>query len=66
MTEPTPGREADPHVDTDADPDNLNPRTGAAASGQVPREEEYADTDADPANLNPRTGEAATEEDPEP
>lgn len=46
--------------DTDADPDNLNPRTGSAAARQ-PGEERYQDTDANPANLNPRTGDAAGE-----
>lgn len=66
MTEPLPGREADPHQDTDADPDNLNHRTGAAASAQTRLEDEYEDPDADPANLNPRTGEQTAKQDPEP
>ena len=41
----------DPDQDPDADPAQLNPRTGAAASGDP---EDDADTDAEPANLNPR------------
>ena len=40
--------------DPDADPDMLNPRTGAAASGDEGTG--YDDPDADPANLNPREG----------
>ncbi|MFI2754572.1 hypothetical protein ACGIF2_14630 [Cellulomonas sp. P22] len=39
--------------DTDADPDNLNPRSGANAAGD-PTDDPDADTDADPHNLNPR------------
>jgi hypothetical protein len=42
----------DPADDPDTDPEMLNPRTGAEASG----EEDATDPDADPANLNPRTG----------
>ena len=41
----------DPADDPDADPANLNPRTGAAAAGGT---DDDADTDAEPANLNPR------------
>lgn len=41
----------DPAQDPDADPENLNPRTGAAASGDA---QDDTDTDAEPANLNPR------------
>lgn len=41
----------DPDQDPDTDPGQLNPRTGAAASGDP---ETDADTDAEPANLNPR------------
>lgn len=45
----------DPAEDPDADPESLNPRTGAQAAGGVTD----GDPDADPDNLNPR----ATEED---
>ena len=41
--------------DPDADPMNMNPRSGAAASSEATESDEYEDTDADPANLNPRT-----------
>ena len=43
--------------DTDGDPDTLNPREGAEASGGV---DPTGDPDADPDMLNPRTGDAAT------
>jgi len=49
MSEETTGY--DPDQDPDADPANLNPRTGAAAQGGADQD---ADTDAEPANLNPR------------
>ncbi len=49
MSEETTGY--DPEKDPDADPANLNPRTGAAAAGDPDQD---ADTDAEPANLNPR------------
>ncbi|MCC2314044.1 hypothetical protein [Cellulomonas xiejunii] len=49
MSEETTGY--DPNQDPDADPANLNPRTGDAASGDP---EADADTDAEAANLNPR------------
>ncbi|MBE1878919.1 hypothetical protein [Myceligenerans pegani] len=58
----------DPVEDPDADPDQLNPRTGVAASGAAdespdPRtEEDEPDQDADPASLNPRTGRHARSE----
>ncbi len=50
---PPAGRDADPGYDTDADPDNLNPRSGASAKSDVPDDPE-ADTDGDPNNMNPR------------
>ena len=43
--------------DTDGDPETLNPREGAEASGGV---DASGDPDADPDMLNPRTGDAAT------
>jgi len=49
MSEDTTGY--DPDQDPDADPANLNPRTGAAAAGDADSD---TDTDAEPANLNPR------------
>lgn len=54
MTEQTGADEPtgyDPDDDPDAQPGELNPRTGAAASGSAAGDE---DTDAEPANLNPR------------
>lgn len=44
----------DPATDTDADPDTLSPRTGAAAIPDAG--EEPGDPDADPDMLNPREG----------
>lgn len=55
MSEPTYEAGQVDRRDTDAEPDNLNARTGEAA-GQGDDPDAYADTDADPANLNPRTG----------
>ena len=55
----------DPAEDPDADPDQLNPRTGAAAgkgkndaSTARPTDDEPGQ-DADPDSMNPRTGDAA-------
>jgi hypothetical protein len=54
MSETTPSeRPYDPAEDQDADPESLEPRTGAQASGQ-PVE---GDPDADPDMLNPRADE---------
>ncbi len=49
----------DPEQDTDSDPANLNPRTGAAAKGGS--EDDGDDPDGDPANLNPRDDSAESE-----
>ncbi|QAY71176.1 hypothetical protein [Xylanimonas protaetiae] len=52
-----PGAESDaydPEQDADADPEAMNPRTGAAAH-DTPESDAYEDTDADPANMNPRS-----------
>ncbi|MBO3089977.1 hypothetical protein [Cellulomonas dongxiuzhuiae] len=49
MSEETTGY--DPDQDPDSDPASLNPRTGAAASGDPESDD---DTDAEAANLNPR------------
>jgi len=43
----------DTDVDPDAEPGNLNPRTGAAAHSDAPADTD-ADPDAEPGNLNPR------------
>jgi hypothetical protein len=53
----------DPAEDPDADPDQLNPRAGAAASKRdasapAPTGDE-PDQDSDPDSMNPRTGDAA-------
>ncbi len=56
MSETTEGTEGyDPATDPDADPDSLEPRTGAKA---VPRDS-AGDPDADPDMLNPRDGDQA-------
>lgn len=50
MSETTPSeRPYDPAEDPDADPENLEPRTGSEASGTPD-----GDPDADPGMLNPR------------
>ncbi|MDR7385102.1 hypothetical protein [Promicromonospora iranensis] len=53
----------DPAEDPDADPDQLNPRTGAAAGmGDTAATQtvgDEPDADADPESLNPRTGDHA-------
>jgi hypothetical protein len=52
----------DPAQDPDADPDQLNPREGAAAGNDESDADRAAgsgdepDQDADPASMNPRTG----------
>ncbi|WP_419706416.1 hypothetical protein [Promicromonospora sp. NFX87] len=57
----------DPTQDPDADPDQLNPREGAAAgndeddasgqhTGQAAGQDTDTDQDADPSSMNPRTG----------
>lgn len=54
----------DPSQDPDADPDQLNPREGAAAGDDESDtaraagsgDESDQDQDADPSSLNPRTG----------
>lgn len=51
MSEKTPSEQPyDPAKDPDADPENLQPRTGSKAAGG-PSE---GDPDADPDMLNPR------------
>lgn len=45
-----------PSQDPDADPENLEPRTGSAAAG----EPDGTDPDADPDMLNPRDGAEAS------
>ena len=53
MSEQTPSEQPyDPSTDPDADPENLEPRTGAAAAGGP----SHGDPDADPDMLNPRDG----------
>lgn len=56
MSEETPDTAAyDPALDTDSDPETLNPREGAAARNEdADGSEEHLDPDADPDNLNPR------------
>ncbi|WP_155377515.1 hypothetical protein [Cellulomonas sp. JZ18] len=56
MSEETTGY--DPAQDPDSDPESLNPRTGAQASGAASAES--GDPDADPDNLNPRSTEDGT------
>lgn len=57
MSEKTPSSEPyDPAKDPDADPANLEPRSGAEASGG-PVE---GDPDAEPSMLNPREGDEAS------
>lgn len=51
MSESESERRYDPEWDPDADPGQVNPRSGAQASGDPSQD---ADTDAEPANLNPR------------
>lgn len=53
MSEQTPSEQPyDPSTDPDADPENLEPRTGPAAAGRP----SDGDPDADPDMLNPRDG----------
>ena len=61
MSEQTPPTsDYDPATDPDADPESLNPRQGAQASGDVAP---GTDPDADPDMLNPRSGGEASADD---
>jgi hypothetical protein len=60
MSEQTPSEKPyDPAEDPDADPENLEPRTGDRATGGASE----GDPDADPDMLNPRDGAEAGDTD---